>query len=156
VSVLAPVWRFPLAAVAAAAVLVGAYAALGGTHYEALQPPSPCRGEHWHAPSGTNDLVNQLVLSTLDGAACRLHVSRESLALSLSSAASRARFAKRHNLSPAHIQDAIRAGLVQAVNDASDAGVINGLEAFLLRQVAERIPAEQLIPLAQRLSGLLG
>ncbi len=149
-------WTFPLAALCAAAALVGAYAGLGGTHYQAQAPGNPCHGEHWHTPASRDDLVNELVLSTLDGAACRLHVSRESLALSLSSAASRSAFAQRHNLSPAQIQSAIRAGLVQAVNDAENAGVVNGLEAFLLRQVAQSIPAEQLVPLAQRLQSLLG
>ena len=149
-------FALPAAALAAVALLVGAYLALGGGHYEARRPVDPCAPQRWHAPHGTDDLTNELVLSTLDGAACQLHVSRASLALALSSAAARERFRLAHHLDSGSIGDAIRAGLVRAIGDAEDAGVVNGIEAFLLRQIAENLPSDQLLALARQLSGLLG
>jgi hypothetical protein len=149
-------WAIPLAALAAAAALVGTYIALGGTSYEARAAGDPCQGQRWHQPHGTDDLVNQLVLSTLDGAACRLQVSRAELALGISSPSARRRFLADHHLAQGSIDDAVHAGLDRAVNDAVDAGVINGLEGFLLSQVVQRIPADRLLDVAERLADLLG
>jgi hypothetical protein len=67
------------AALAAALVLVGSYAALGGGRYEPQPVADPCTSP---SPRGSG-LGQNLSLGAVDAVACLLHVSREELALAL-------------------------------------------------------------------------
>ena len=81
------------AAVAVSAALVLAYAALGGGRYTPTPAADPCAPRAWRSPHGLQQALEQIVLSTADGAACDLGVSREELVLALGSESDLDRFA---------------------------------------------------------------
>lgn len=136
-----------LGSVVAALLLVGAYLAAGGSSYEPAKTQDPCKHRPWRNPEGLQEIVQQFTLSALDGAACELGVSRETLAQALASTASRERFAKRYGIGDAELARAIRAGLVRAVNDAERAGALSPLIAGPLRSTLREMPLERAIEL---------
>ena len=134
-------------AVVASAALVGAYLALGGTSYAPAKVADPCTPRDWRDPSGFQEVGEQIVLSSLDGAACELGVSREEVVLAFESRETRERFAREHGIDDDELQELVRAGLLRAVDDAQRAEALNATTADLLRGVARRIPVEQLLDL---------
>jgi hypothetical protein len=144
-----------VAATAASLALVFAYLAAGGATYEPAKVQDPCKPRPWREPEGLEQLAEQFSLSALDGAACKLGVSRETLARALATPASRERFARRYGLSDAQIARAVRAGLLRAVDDAERAGALNPLLAAPLRAALRRIPIDQAIELIQNAESLL-
>jgi hypothetical protein len=145
--------RWPVAALVATAALVGAYLALGGRDYAPAAVPNPCAPRHWHKVADFSDLENEVALSALDGAACRLHVAQPALALAFTSESRLRAFARRHGLSTLEIAAAARAGLDRAISDGQRSGVINELEGLVLHAAADRVPVDQLIRLVR---GVLG
>jgi hypothetical protein len=145
--------RWPAAALVVALALVGAYLALGGRDYAPASVPSPCAPRHWQHVSSFSDLENEVALSALDGAACRLHVSQPSLALALTSTSRLRAFARRHGLSTLEIAAAVRSGVERAISDGQRAGAINEVESLLLREATSHLPVGQLIRLVR---GVLG
>lgn len=136
-----------LGSIVAALLLVGAYLAAGGSSYEPAKIQDPCKHRPWRNPEGLQEIVQQFTLSALDGAACELGVSRETLAQALASPAARERFARRYGIGDAKLARAIRAGLVRAVNDAEEAGALSPLIAGPLRSTLREIPLERAIEL---------
>jgi hypothetical protein len=134
-------------AVAASALLVGVYLAAGGSEYEPTPVADPCEEREWRSPDSAETYAEQFLLSALDGAACELGVSREELVVALPDADARAEFAADHGISDADLEVAVRAGVVRAVDDAQDAGAMSPVIASGLRQVALRLPVEELITL---------
>jgi hypothetical protein len=148
--------RLPLVAAAVvSAALVGLYAALGGGSYEPAQVADPCAEREWRDPAGVAESVEQVVLSALDGAACSLGASREELVLALRSADTLDRFANEHGLGEDEVEDAVREGLVGAVDDAEAADVLGSTTAGVLREAAERLPIGFVLDLIRNISGLL-
>jgi hypothetical protein len=145
-----------VAAVAAALVLVGAYLAAGGSSFEPKQVQDPCQPRPWSDPQSLGQIANQFTISALDGAACQLGVTRETLALALTTPERRERFEERYGIDDAKLAKAIRAGLVRAVDDAEEAGALSPLIATPLRQAVERIPLEQAIEIINDAQGFLG
>lgn len=143
-------------AIAAALALVGAYLAAGGSSYTPEKTRDPCKHRPWSNPRGLGEIANQFTTSALDGAACKLGVSREALARALASPEARERFAERYGIDDAKLARAIRAGLVRAVDDAEDAGALSPLLAGPLRSTVERIPLEQAIELIRDARSVLG
>jgi hypothetical protein len=142
-------------AIVASLVLVLAYLAAGGASYEPAKAQDPCKPRPWRNPEGLEQLAEQFSLSALDGAACKLGVSREALARALATPASRERFLKRYGIDDAELARAIRAGLLRAVNDAERAGALNPLLAAPLRATLRRISIEQAIELVRDARSLL-
>ncbi len=98
----------PLVAVALVAAVLGVQVANGGGHFTPARSASPC-AQRTVAPvsTGIEGLGERLVLLGLDGAACRLGVTREALTLELA----------RPGPQPTQAQiDALRAGLLHAVD----------------------------------------
>ena len=114
--------------------------ALGGASYEPKPVQDPCAPRPWRSPEGVDQIAQQLTLSALDGAACELHVSRETLVLALGTAEGRSQFANDPRLAAA-----LRAGLIRAVDDAERADAIPGIVADGLRAAIENLPADQLV-----------
>ncbi len=144
--------------IVASLALVVTFLALGGSSYAPAQTRDPCRPRPWPQTSGLQDTAQQFTLSALDGTACKLHVSRETLVLALASSSGRERFAADPRL-----QDAVRAGLQRAIGDGEQAGAINSVEAAALRELARNAPVDQVVallrdasPLFSGLGGLLG
>ena len=96
----------PAASVALVAGVLGVQVAHGGGSFEPLHPADPCVARHVTSKAkGMDALTERLVLLGLDGAACRLHVSREALTLELAQPGPR---------TDAEVE-ALRAGLLDAV-----------------------------------------
>jgi hypothetical protein len=142
-------------AVAVSVALVGVYLAAGGSSYAPAKVQDPCKPRSWRNPQGIQAIAEQFSLSALDGAACRLGVSRETLAQALATPSSRQRFTRRYGISDAKLAEAIRAGLVRAVDDAERAGALGPLVAVPLREAVRRIPLDQAIMLIQDARSLL-
>lgn len=144
----------PMIAVAllCAMALLGSYLVLGGASYKPLDVNDPCDPRPEPAAS-QDELLQRVVLSALDGAACELRVPREDLALALADGAALSEFAQRYGLSNDAIDNAVRAGLERAVNDAEDRGELSSFEAGLLREGARRLPVGTVIDVLQSSAG---
>ena len=143
-----------IVAAAASLALIGVYLALGGASYAPARVADPCASRDWRNPQGLQHTAEQIVLSALDGAACKLHVTREDMVLAFASRASLAQFAREHNVSTQQLDELIRVGLMRSIDDAENAGALNSTIADLLRGLVRRFPIEQLIELLQNLPGL--
>jgi AcrR family transcriptional regulator len=151
------------AAIVAAVALPGIYLASGGSSYAPAKTADPCETRPWRDPTGLDEIAEQFSLSALDGAACELGVSRETLAQALATPESRERFTERYGIDDAELARAIRAGLLRAVDDAEDAGALSPLIADPLRDYLKSVPLDQAIELIDNAStifenvrGLLG
>jgi hypothetical protein len=98
--------------------------------------------------------AQQFALSALDGAACELGVSRETLAVALATPEARAEFATEYGIGDAELELAVRAGIRRGINDAEAAGALSPLVADGLRIVAARLPVDEGIALIEDASGL--
>lgn len=136
-----------LGSIAVSAVLVLAYLAAGGSDYAPAKTQDPCKPREWRNPEGLQEIAQQFSLSALDGAACKLGVSRETLAQALASEESRQQFAERYDIDDAELARAIRAGLLRAIDDAEEADALSPFLAVPLRQAIRSIPLDQAIEL---------
>jgi hypothetical protein len=142
-------------AIVASLVLVGTYLAAGGSSYAPAEVQDPCEERPWRDPEGIEQIAQQFSLSALDGAACQLGVTRETLAQALASEQARERFTQRYDISDAELARAIRAGLLRAVDDAEAAGAIGPLVGAPLRATLRSIPLDQAIELVNDAERLL-
>jgi hypothetical protein len=142
-------------AIVSSVALTGTYLAAGGTSYVPAKTQDPCKHRPWRNPEGLQQIAEQFTLSALDGAACQLGVSRETLARALATPESRERFSKRYGIDDAELAKAIRAGLLRAIDDAENAGALSPLLAAPLRDTVRSIPLDQAIELVQNARSLL-
>ncbi len=145
----------PMAAVLASAGLIVLYIALGGWSYRPAAVADPCAHRPWRAPNGVAETIEQVALSTADGAACTLGVSREDLVLALAGSDDLSRFAAAHHISQGDTERAIRAGLIRAVDDAEAAHAIDSELAGTLRTVARHLPIGLVLDVFQGASRLI-
>jgi len=141
--------------IVAAVALAGIYLAAGGSSYAPAQTQDPCKHRPWRDPEGLDQIAEQFSLSALDGAACQLGVSRETLAQALATPEAREEFSERYGIDDAELARAIRAGLLRAINDAEQAGALSPLLASPLRDTVRSIPLNQAIELIQNARSLL-
>jgi hypothetical protein len=139
-----------IAAVTASLALMLAYAVLGGLSYRPMNVANPCDSRVFATGGDNGDVAQRVALAALDGAACKLGVSRETLALALRTRGELDRFAQRRHLSDGEIEDAVRTGLTRGVDEAEHQGAVSGVELFLLRQTAERLPVNAVLDLLRR------
>lgn len=144
-----------LVAIGAVAVVVVTYLALGGASYEPTPVADPCTPREWRDPGGLQAVFEQVALSGLDGAACKLGVSREELVLALRDEASLDSFAAGNGISRLDAERAVRDGLLRAVDDAEQAGALSGLVASLVRRTVESVPPALVLDTLERLRGLV-
>jgi hypothetical protein len=145
--------RTPLVALALSTGLIGLYLALGGASYQPLEVADPCAERPVEQLRQTDDVLQRVALSALDGAACSLRVTREELALALANPQARTRFLREHRVSDVAFERAARAALMRAVDDAARAGAVSPLVATLLRSAAERLPVGAVIGVLERATG---
>ena len=135
-----------VACVAVAVALAGSYVALGGTSYEPTPVADPCAPRPARETSGTGERVEVVLLAAADETACELGVSREDLVLALRSVDELEELADREGRSRDELEDALRAGLVRAVDEAQERGPdrrVDGRRAHLRRGA----PAARAAPL---------
>lgn len=142
-------------ALVASLALSGAYLAAGGASYTPAKTQDPCEPRPWRDPETLEEIAEQFSFSALDGAACELGVSRETLARALATPESRERFTERYGIDEVELARAIRAGLLRAVDDAERAGALPPLLAGPLRATVRQIPLDQAIELVQDARQLL-
>ena len=140
--------------IAVAVALVLGYAALGGGRYAPTPSADPCTPRPPARAGGFDGALEQIALSTADGAACDLGVTREELVLALGSEDDLDRFAQKHDISHDEAEDAVRAGLVRAIADAERRDEIGGGTATVLREVATRLPIGLLLAVLRGTSKL--
>jgi hypothetical protein len=129
-----------LAAVVAVAGVVLPYVALGGLSYEPTPVADPCATRQWRDPAGLQAVLEQVVLSALDGAACELGVSREDLVLAVRDEDSMDAFAAEHGISRADAERAVEDGLERALDDADEADALPDLVLSLIRRTVDAVP----------------
>jgi hypothetical protein len=144
-----------LGSIAVSVALVVAYLAAGGSSYAPAKTQDPCKPRPWRSPEGLEQIAEQFSLSALDGAACELGVSRETLARALATPRSRERFSQRYGIDDVELAKAVRAGLLRAVDDAERAGALSPLIAAPLRDALRSIPLDEAIELLQNARSLL-
>ncbi|HEX3295176.1 MAG TPA: hypothetical protein VHR85_00035 [Nocardioides sp.] len=112
----------PSLAVVLVSGVLGIQLAHGGGSFEPLRPADPCAVRDVTSQAGgIEGLTERLVLLGLDGAACRLHVSREALTLELAQAGT-----------PSNAEIvALHAGLLDAVRRMKDAGTLPPASALV-------------------------
>jgi hypothetical protein len=160
----------PLIAVLLVVAVLGVQLAAGGGHYVPLRPSNPCTPRPVPPiPAQLEPLAEQIVLLGLDGAACRLGISRERLVLALAetrsldpreSAALKAglvdavdrlnregRLPKVSQLLPQALDQANLPGIVKTIIGAIPNGVIDNLlpTAPLLRQTVNELDVDRLL-----------
>jgi hypothetical protein len=105
----------PVVALVLVGGVLGVQVAQGGGDFEPLQPTDPCAERTVTSrAAGIDGLTERLVLLGIDGAACRLGVSREAFSLELAQPGPR---------SDAEI-DALHDGLLSAVQRMQDDGTL--------------------------------
>jgi hypothetical protein len=145
-----PVIGILAALLVSGAVLVGVELGKG-----ALDPPppkiaDPCKPRGGRT-GGIDATIQRIVLDGLDGAACRLHTTREELVLALGGGVGVTRRWDEHT-----IEVALRAGLLRSVDEAERRGDIPGFLAPAVRALVERAPLKPLIEGGFKLSDLFG
>jgi hypothetical protein len=160
----------PLIAVLLVTAVLGVQVAAGGAHYVPLQPANPCTPRPVPPiPPGLEPLAEQIVLLGLDGAACRLGISRERLVLELADTSSldpRApaalkaglreavdrldrvgRLPKVSQLLPEALEQADLPGLVKTVIEAIPDGLVDNAlpTAPLLRRTIDELNVTRLL-----------
>lgn len=143
-------------AVVAAAALVGAYVALGGRSYEPSPVANPCAPRPAPAARGTGEKVELVLLAAADRTACRLGVSREELVLALRSVDDLDALARKEEETREELEEALRAGLVGAVEEGRRQGLIGDRTARGLLLAADHFPLGILLSLLRGASSLVG
>lgn len=144
------------AAIVSSLLLIGVYLAAGGSSYAPEKTQDPCKHRAWTDPQSLGEIANQFSISALDGAACQLGVSRETLARALASPEARERFSERYGIDDEKLARAIRAGLLRAVEDAEEAGALSPLLGGPLRATIEEIPLDRAIEIVRDARSVLG
>ena len=138
------------ALLASGVVLVAVELGKGALEQPAPKIANPCAPRHGRT-GGFDTTVQRIVLDGLDGAACRLHTSREELVLSLGGGTVVKRHWDEHT-----VEVALRAGLLRSVDDAERRGDIPSFLAPLVRRLVERAPLDCIVEGGFSLGGLLG
>ena len=144
-----------LVALAAVGAVLVPYLALGGASYEPTPVADPCATRDWRDPGGLQDVLEQVALSALDGAACELGVPREDLVLAIRSEESLDAFADEQGISRTDAERVVENAVDRALADAEDADAISGFVAALVARALDAVPPWLLLDALEGLGGLL-
>ncbi len=116
----------------------------GAADYGTREYVEPCDApaDPYPQGEGLDGTLQRIALSTLNGAACELGTSREELVLSLEP---KSGFGPEVTWTQDTLEDALKAGLVRAIDDADERDTIPGLVATALKFAAERAPIDWLL-----------
>jgi hypothetical protein len=143
-------------ALAAVAVVLVPYVALGGGSYEPAEVADACTAREEREADGLSEVLEQIVLTGLDDAACDLGVSREELVLAVRSEDSLESFADERGLSREEVEQAVQEGLLAGVDAAEEDGSLSGLVATLARRAVESVSVWELLDALDKLEALAG
>ncbi len=105
--------------------------ALGAIHFGKPKLADPCTSKPAFEGGGIDGEVQRFALSGLNGAACKLHTTREELVLSFVPAAG----TKRVRWDRKTIEDALKSGFDQAFQDTEQRGVAGFIIGHVLEVV---------------------
>jgi hypothetical protein len=142
-------------ATALSVALVVTYVALGGTSYEPSPVADPCATRPARDAGSTGERIELVLLAAADETACELGVSREALVLSLRSVDELEQLAEDEGRSRDELEDALREGLVHAVDEAEEQDLIGDTTAGALRFAAERLPLGLLLSVLRGASSFI-
>jgi hypothetical protein len=114
-----------------AAALLVVELALGAIHFGQPKLADPCTSKPAFKGGGLDGEVQRFALSGLNGAACKLHTTREELVLSFVPAAG----TKRVRWDRRTIENALRSGFDQAFQDTEQRGVAGFVIGHILEVV---------------------
>ncbi len=138
-----------VALLAGALALFGSELLLGARDYGAHAARDACAARAPFRGGGLDGTIQQIALSGLDGAACKLGTTREELVLSiLPSEHRRIRWTRQR------VETAVRAGLERSIADAEAQGRIGAPTADVLRAIVERAPLDWLVQGGSVLQGI--
>jgi hypothetical protein len=143
--------KYVAALLAAAVVLLAVELGMGAWSFGQVPREDPCTATTPSLGSGVDAALQRIVLDGLNGAACRLHTTREQLVEALGPSGTKPR-----QWSDRQIEEAVRAGLVHAIDEAEHRGDLPGIVATLLREAAKHAPLKFLIQGGTSLTDLLG
>ncbi|HKD33014.1 MAG TPA: hypothetical protein VKB73_06035 [Gaiellaceae bacterium] len=139
-----------VALLASVAVLVAVEVGKGALREPAPKLANPCHPRAGRT-GGIDATIQRIVLDGLDGAACRLHTTREELVISLAPESGVRRRWDEHT-----IEVAVRAGLLRSLDEAQRRGDIPDFAVGILRELVQRAPIGQLVRGGLSLRSLLG
>jgi hypothetical protein len=113
---------------ALAVALIVVELALGAFSFGKPKLADPCTAKPAFSGGGIDGEIQRFALSGLNGAACRLHTTREELVLSFVPAAG----TKRVRWDRATIDAALKAGFHQAIEDTEDRGAMGFVIGHIL------------------------
>jgi hypothetical protein len=113
---------------AAAAALIVVELAFGAVHFGETKLADPCTAKPAFSGGGIDGAVQRFALSGLNGAACRLHTSREELVLSFTPRAE-----SKVRWDTPTIRAALQAGFTRAAKDTFGGGALGSLAGALFR-----------------------
>jgi hypothetical protein len=142
-------------ALASVAAVIVPYLALGGASYEPTPVADPCLQREWRDPGDLQEVLEQVALTALDGAACDLGVAREDVVLAVRDEESLDEFAREHGISRAEAEAAVQEGLERAVDEAEEAGSLDGVVASLVANAVESLPPWLILDTLSRLRDFL-
>ena len=148
---LTPALAILAALLAAVLALVAVEFGKGAAEEPGPKIANPCHGRAPRGGGGLDATVQRIVLDGFDGAACRLHTTREELVLSLAPETG-----VRRRWSDHTIEVALRAGMLRAVDEADRRGDIPGFATPFVRQLVEKAPLDKLVRGGISLSNLFG
>ena len=134
----------------AGVALIGVELGLGALDEPSPKIANPCQPREGRS-GGIDATIQRIVLDGLDGAACRLHTTREELVLSIGGGSLAPRQWDEHT-----VEAALRAGLLRSVDAAEQRGDVPSFLAPALRGLVERAPLDKLIRCGFSLNDLLG
>jgi hypothetical protein len=105
--------------------------ALGALSFGQPHLADPCTATPVNTGTGLSAVAERFARAALDGAACKLHTTREELVLSFVPAAG----TKRIRWSRQTIDSALRAGLDRAAHEVAGNGIVGSALAFTLAKV---------------------
>lgn len=140
-----------VALLASGAVLVAVELGKGALNEPSPKIADPCQPRGGRT-GGIDTTIQRIVLDGLDGAACRLHTTREELVLSLGGSG----LAGTRRWDAHTIEVALRAGLLRSVDAAVQRGDVPDFLAPALRGIVERAPLGKLVRGGIGLQDLLG
>ena len=132
------------------AVLVGVELGKGALEEPAPKLANPCHPRGGRT-GGIDATIQRIVLDGLDGAACRLHTTREELVLSFAPESGVRRRWDQHT-----IEVAVRAGLLRSIDEAQRRGDLPDFAAGIVRELVRRAPIGQIVRGGLSLTSLLG
>ena len=134
----------------AGVALIGVELGLGALDEPSPKIANPCQPREGRS-GGIDATIQRIVLDGLDGAACRLHTTREELVLSIGGGSLAPRQGDERT-----VEAALRAGLLRSVDAAEQRGDVPSFLAPALRGRVERAPLDKLIRGGFSLNDLLG